>query len=254
MVMARALSASCALIALALASCSSDPEAATQLILVADTDVDRIETIEFRVEAAGAPEKTATATRSASGAPAYLTLLREQGPLGPLTVTARGMRGQMQLVSRTHVVSFVEGETLVVPLHLAQSCVGRMCEGQTCGELGCSPRQLDSESLLPWSGKPPEIGGAMGQCGTNEMVDLMTDPAHCGACNAACSASSMSHTIASCMAGSCNTRCEPAFGDCNGRASDGCERSLLEDSKHCGACSQACENNETCSAGVCVRK
>jgi hypothetical protein len=240
------------------AACADEQEAATQLILVADTNIARIESIEFRVESANVPQKSAVAMRTASGEPVYLTLFREDGPLGPLTITARGLRGMSTLVQRTHVVSFAEGQTLIVPLHLAQLCVGRMCaEGQTCGEFSCVPQELDSESLLPWTGRAPGLddGGQITQCDAQGMVDLMTDPTHCGQCDVVCSTpSSMQHTVPTCVAGKCGASCETLFADCDGRASTGCEQSLTE-MNSCGSCTKSCNANQTCSAaGTCVKK
>lgn len=233
-------------------ACSQEPPAATQLILVADTDIDEIDTIEFRVQADGIPTKSARAPRSPSGAPAYLTLFREKGPLGPLEVLALGLRGESPLLARAHTVSFVEGETLVVPLHLARVCSSRVCIGQTCGEHGCLPVELESESLLPWSGAPPELS-MLTQCGS-VMVDLMSDPNHCGACDDPCTVTpAMQNITAACSAGACTVACQPQFMQCDGDLTNGCE-SLLTN-QNCGRCGKRCNGAQTCvSPGVCMKK
>jgi hypothetical protein len=245
--------------AAAAVGCSQDDRAATQLILVADSDIERLDSVEFRVAAAGAAAQTATAVVAAKGQPAYLTLFREQGPLGPLTVSARGLRGTSTLVTRTHEVWFVEGETLVVPLHLSQMCVGRSCDGETCGELGCTPRALDGESLLPWSGTPPSLADApapMTQCEMG-MVDLLSDPMHCGGCDRSCALPGALHTRVSCSAGTCGSSCEPLWDNCNGKANDGCEQALAgpQADRNCGACDRRCGSDQRCSdTGVCLQK
>lgn len=246
--------AACLVLGVALTSCSAEPKAATQLILVADTDVDLVRTVEFEISAPGAETKTARATRPADGQPVYLTLLRDQGPLGPLTITARGLFGTSPIVTRTHEVSFVEEQTLVVPLHLARVCVNRECPGQTCNELGCTPHELDEESLAPWSGRPPELGdeSMLVQCGSAGMVDVTRDPRHCGGCDMACSSSGQ-NTEASCVNSSCAMACEPLWGDCDDNPRNGCELRLTEP-EACGACGERCGANERCDTGACLKK
>ncbi|MEY4578087.1 MAG: hypothetical protein RL701_2790, partial [Pseudomonadota bacterium] len=66
----------------------------------------------------------------------------------------------------------------------------------------------------------------------------LTDPVHCGGCNTRCKGSHVAD--AECSEGKCVvTRCEPAYGDCNVDASDGCELALT-DAQNCGACSSDC--------------
>jgi hypothetical protein len=236
---------------LALAACAQDAPDATQLVLVADSDIAAIDAIEFRVQAQGIAPKSARATRSATGAPAYLTLFREDGPIGPLTVSAVGLRGELQVIARSHSISFVDGETRVVPLHLTQSCVGRPCNGQTCADGRCVPLALDSADLLPWTGSPPALA-MMTQCGTS-MIDLQTDPDHCGACGAACPATSLPNAVPSCNAGSCGIACQPTFAQCDDDAANGCESLLTEQS--CGSCEKRCNAQQRCvSPGICMKK
>lgn len=45
--------------------------------------------------------------------------------------------------------------------------------------------------------------------------------------------------------------CKPDTADCNGFLSDGCEAKLSTDSKNCGACKKACDNDEHCKEGKC---
>lgn len=50
----------------------------------------------------------------------------------------------------------------------------------------------------------------------------------------------------------CKSTCSKDFGDCNAMAGDGCEATLLSDTKNCGKCGMACAANAKCTAGACV--
>ncbi|MDO9020990.1 MAG: hypothetical protein Q8S73_09795 [Deltaproteobacteria bacterium] len=47
--------------------------------------------------------------------------------------------------------------------------------------------------------------------------------------------------------------CAAGRGDCDDRASNGCETDLLTETEHCGACGRDCEGAESCVGGECVR-
>ncbi len=85
-------------------------------------------------------------------------------------------------------------------------------------------------------------------------VDLLADPAHCGACPTACA---FARAGARCEGGACVMgACEGAFADCNGRADDGCEADTASDPAHCGACAQRCAlpgvSVAACVGGACA--
>lgn len=74
-------------------------------------------------------------------------------------------------------------------------------------------------------------------CG-GRCVDVASDVANCGACGRVCA---LPRAIARCVAGQCAIAlCETGFGDCNGRAEDGCD-TFLGSSSHCGRCGVACD-------------
>ncbi len=55
-----------------------------------------------------------------------------------------------------------------------------------------------------------------------------------------------------CSLGVCGYRaCAPGYGDCDGVTSNGCESSLLTDSKHCGRCGIQCATGQSCQSGFC---
>jgi hypothetical protein len=92
-------------------------------------------------------------------------------------------------------------------------------------------------------------GGRVYCSGT--CVDLMSDPAHCGACSTPCNAS---HATATCSGGSCAVTCSKDWGDCNGDVNDACETNLATTVAHCGACNKDCSSTNgtaSCASGLC---
>lgn len=186
-----------------LLGCAQEEESLTQLVLVADTDIARIDAIEFNIAADDAEPQSARARYESGSGPVYVTLVRDRGPLGPLSVRARGLDGTELVLERSHELSFVAGETRVVTLHLAKSCLNRSCGGaQTCSESGCVERALEAGELASWSGSAPSLSsladaGSGSACGDAGEVDLRSNDAHCGRCFNACRAQQ------TCSAGEC---------------------------------------------------
>jgi hypothetical protein len=71
---------------------------------------------------------------------------------------------------------------------------------------------------------------------------LSSDNLNCGGCRQTCGAHQM------CAQSKCE--CAVGYADCNGKADDGCEASLL-DAKTCGSCSNDCGANTSCTSGGC---
>jgi len=84
-------------------------------------------------------------------------------------------------------------------------------------------------------------------------INLMTNPAHCGACGTVCSAN---NGTPSCVNGQCvASTCNAGFADCNGLSLDGCEINTTNNPLNCGGCGNICSpNNATpsCTAGQCI--
>jgi hypothetical protein len=61
--------------------------------------------------------------------------------------------------------------------------------------------------------------------------------------------------VASCGGSTCSLTCVGLYGNCNGIASDGCEKNLASDIGNCGTCSNVCptqaNSSPACAAGVC---
>ncbi len=83
----------------------------------------------------------------------------------------------------------------------------------------------------------------------NQCVDA--DPAHgCGA--VACTAcGGGANGQPACVAGACGLQCNVGFGDCDGNASNGCEKDVTSDPANCGSCGFACQNGAPCVNGAC---
>lgn len=157
---AAALHVGLALGALGLSACSAEPatKPRTELLLVADTDIAELTRIHFEVRGDGHGTEEHSADVRDDGAALTVGLVRDKGPLGPITATARGFAGSRELVSRQAVVSFVQGRTLVVPLHLLRGCVGVSCEAdESCTEHGCASSALPASDLVEWPTLPPDI-------------------------------------------------------------------------------------------------
>ncbi len=87
---------------------------------------------------------------------------------------------------------------------------------------------------------------------TDEDIDLLGDPANCGACGTICEVDGAS---AICVAGECGLGdCDDGLANCNGFVEDGCETVLASDAEHCGVCENLCafdNASASCSGGSC---
>lgn len=136
-----------------------------------------------------------------------------------------------------------EVDTRVAPAHCGgcrRSCTRNNattdCRASSCVLLACAAGFDNCDTM--------EINGC--------EASLRDDVAHCGSCANRCPARANATPL--CRAGTCEFTCNPAFGDCNMSAMDGCEQSL-RDLAHCGACNRACSPSRasaTCAAGVCA--
>ncbi len=82
---------------------------------------------------------------------------------------------------------------------------GSVCDGGTCVP-GCNDQQICPLGLA---------------CCSDQCVDVETDLAHCGGCDAPCDPA---NATGSCTIGACDiAMCDQGFDDCNDASNDGCE-------------------------------
>ncbi|MEM9191645.1 MAG: LamG-like jellyroll fold domain-containing protein [Myxococcota bacterium] len=143
---------------LAQLGCSTDP--LTEIVVVVDSDLaagDEINEVRIEVEGLG-PERQEA--RAAIGSdvdlPVVTGLVYRGGPLGPIAVTASGVMGGEEVLSRKAEVSFRSEESLLLRLDLVRSCLPTACPaGETCGEAGCE--SVERVALPVWPGSPPRL-------------------------------------------------------------------------------------------------
>jgi hypothetical protein len=83
-------------------------------------------------------------------------------------------------------------------------------------------------------------------------TDLRSDVDHCGACNAPCpTRTSSTHGTFLCSGGECRLACDAFRADCNNSTDDGCETATESDPSNCGACGNACDEDDLCWRGAC---
>jgi hypothetical protein len=86
---------------------------------------------------------------------------------------------------------------------------------------------------------------------TNGCETSLDSPMHCGTCTTVCA---LSNATSVCTGGACAVdACDPHWGDCDGRASNGCERSLVT-LTDCGTCNSVCSpsgGSGSCATGMC---
>jgi hypothetical protein len=160
-------------------------EPATQLVLVSDTNIADIDEVEFNILGPDDRREVYTARPPAQQAPYYLTLVRSTSKLGPFVVTVTGKGDDGFAMSRTARVWFYPGETLVVPLHLSESCMKLACTDQQCAEGRCMATDMEHEDLEPWTGEPPKLDDgrdqgmdpATGDDDVTEPADGASEPA-----------------------------------------------------------------------------
>lgn len=127
------------------------------------------------------------------------------------------------------------------------TCGTKCADGQVCWQGAC--------------GCPSGQTVCNGQC-----VRLSDDAKNCGACGNECAtapSSAISWTCGSgiipdgaaiaCVNAKCQPSCDGDHKDCNSSfCGDGCEVSVVDDSKNCGACGMACTGDQVCFDRKCL--
>ena len=121
------------------------------------------------------------------------------------------------------------------------------------GQLCLASANLCIPGCSPTHGCPTNF-----TCCESSCYDLSNDPNHCGTCDKACAAPP--NGTAQCVGSMCAIKqCLPAFADCNGDLSDGCEWNKLQDgpctckpgeTQPCYQGSPGTQNVGPCKAGI----
>ena len=173
--------------------------------------------------------------------------------------------------------------------HISRVCASGSCEGGICGSgyVDCNANKRTDGCEINVAGDPAHCGGCVGfVCSSNHVtpgcsggscqaglcetnfgdcnndmrsdgceIDLMHDPAHCGACVGwTCSNNNITPT---CEDRICGGTWTPGFADCNNnKRFDGCEVNILLNVQHCGGCGQPCPSAPhtipVCNNGACT--
>ncbi len=147
---------------------------------------------------------------------------------------------------------------------VADACVlHAKCDakGKCAGDLkDCKVAHASGASCVPGTGICQGYTCDKGyrDCNTDMPKDgceteVLSNVSHCGNCTTVCKAGAHQHVV--CAAGKCKTSCDKNWGDCDGVASNGCERDLLSSVSHCGNCTTVCKagahQQVVCTAGKC---
>jgi hypothetical protein len=122
------------------------------------------------------------------------------------------------------------------------TCITGTCQAATCGDARKNNDETDTD-----------CGGTFctSRCEVGEQCKIASDCAMPGGENPG-----LARCVQTGSEKTCQLECPPKLGDCDERASTGCETETETDLAHCGECGKACEpphtNNQICDSGVCT--
>ncbi|MEZ4302193.1 MAG: DNRLRE domain-containing protein, partial [Polyangiaceae bacterium] len=123
-----------------------------------------------------------------------------------------------------------------------------------CGACGTTCVNANGLAACSAGQCAPSCSAGWGDCDGNPQngcETTLTTLASCGACGQSCAPANANAT---CALGACEiVSCSPAFADCDGDPSNGCEAPLNAASS-CGACGNVCDlphATESCQTGTC---
>ncbi|HEX2678843.1 MAG TPA: hypothetical protein VHM19_19455, partial [Polyangiales bacterium] len=241
------------LLACALLSACSSSTPLTQIMVVVRSDIE-LARADIVVDGLG-KQQVASAKLSKQKLPRTLAIVYRGGPLGPITVRARGYdASDTLLVERVAKLSFVRGRNVTLVLDLAQQCVGVSCPGgDTCIAGGCSDFKVDSKKLQDWPGAVGKVDAGTIVMGGDAAADggeldaMVSNPDSGGSFGG--DAAMDAGSDAEIDSGQVITGCDADHADCN---KDGvCETSLTT-TDDCGGCNKKCDfdNNVVAPAGT----
>ena len=107
------------------------------------------------------------------------------------------------------------------------------CQAGACSLVSCNAGYADCD-------------GSLGDgCETSTRTTQ-----NCGGCGVVCAYGP--HSTPVCNGGACGLSCAAGFADCDGVASNGCERPVSADPSNCGGCGVTCAAHEGCVSGGCT--
>ena len=242
-----------AVVAMSSATLLGCEAAATQLIVLVDTDFSvpgEMARIGTTVRNAAGAEVTAQsfalAGRDVEPGPAQFVIPISFGivPVGGdarrlVTVDVQGIDGaDVPLVSRRAITGFIEGQTLLLPMYLTRACVAVVCPaGQTCTERGCV-NEIIPPSELPRIRPGDEIHRFDG--GYPRDTEVLRDAGNDGGADAGRDAAVDAGPDAGTDAGPDAGPRPDSGGECESACPDGCEPLA------CGTRECLCENTCGC--------
>lgn len=151
------MSATIRVLALALLVVSGCSQPLTQLVLVVDTDFpvpDGLDHVVLEVE--GAAPRSVEVPLATTTLPISLGVVHRAGPLSPITLTASGQRGGIEIVRGVVRTGFVVGETREVRIDLLRRCEGACLSSSelTCRGGSCVSVDVPAASLPVFTGVP----------------------------------------------------------------------------------------------------
>ncbi|MDP3217089.1 MAG: hypothetical protein Q8S73_23465, partial [Deltaproteobacteria bacterium] len=154
----------------------------------------------------------------------------------------------------------------------ACECTGVVCAATDgCHSAGtCNPTNGACSNPVKANGSLCSLAGATGACtsgvcgvrscnvglgncdanGANGCETPTTTVTNCRACGTVCR--DAPNATATCTLTGCGLACDAGYGNCDGNAANGCERSVATDVANCGACGRTCGAGQTCVAGACT--
>ncbi|MDP3275375.1 MAG: hypothetical protein Q8Q09_09290 [Deltaproteobacteria bacterium] len=147
-----------------------------------------------------------------------------------------------------------DGDRSVAQGVMSSGCEVRLGTNENCANCGvvCTSGQVCTSTAGTLVCNTNCVAPQM-RCGSG-CANVQTDPSNCGACGTACPGAAGATGV--CVAGTCRLSCSSGLGNCDGNQANGCETSVLSNTRHCGGCGMECPSppphaTSTCSNGMC---